>query len=120
MVDQFVGVIAYMVASLGGGFLSSWMSFNASGEPFDPRKHGNALITGTLMGLGLSIGTLALDAFDQMNNAMFALFIFGVFWTAFGVDRARASGSKMSARNALEMVQKFLTNKPTNTEPTPT
>jgi hypothetical protein len=37
-----------------------------------------------------------------MNDAMFALFLFGAFWTAFGVDRARASGSKMVARNAVD------------------
>ena len=103
MVDQFIGTIAYFIVSIGGGFLSSWMKFNASGEPFDGRKHGNALITGAVMGLGLTIGSLVLDAFDQMSDAVFAILLFTTFWTALGIDRGlRSDGSKMIARNAVD------------------
>ena len=42
--------IASVIAGLGGGFLSSWMSFNASGEEFDRR---NTAITG---GSGYGVG----------------------------------------------------------------
>ena len=102
MVDQFVGLIAYVIVSVGGTFLSSWMSFNASGEKFDPRKHGNALITGALSGLGFAIGNIVLEMFIDVSDAQFAFMLFGAFWAALGIDRARASGSKMSARNAVD------------------
>ena len=100
MVDQLIGTLIYFAAAIGGGFLSSWMSFNASGEPFSGRKHGNALITGALTGLGYAITAVAIDIFTGMNDAAFAVLVFSAFWTAFGLDRARTSGSQMIANNA--------------------
>jgi len=102
MVDQFIGTIAYFVATIGGGFLSSWMSFNASGEAFNGRKHGNALIIGALSGIGFAIANIAIDAFVGMSDALFAVTLFSAFFMAFGIDRFRSSGGDMIANNAKE------------------
>jgi hypothetical protein len=104
MVDQFIGTIAYFAVSLFGGFISSWMKINSTGEAFDPRKHANALITGTVLGLILTIGSLVLDAFDQMSDAAFAILLFVTFVGAAGFDRLRSDGNKSIARNALSLI----------------
>lgn len=102
MVDQLLGTLVYFAAAIGGGFLSSWMAFNASGEVFSGRKHGNALITGALTGLSYAITAVAIDIFTGLSDAAFAVLVFSAFWTAFGIDRARSDGSDMVARNAVD------------------
>jgi hypothetical protein len=102
MVEVLLGTIAYLFVTTFGGFLSSWMSFNASGEKFDPRKHGNALITGAMSGLGWAVANIIVESFTDMNEAVFLVTLVGAFFMAFGIDRFRADGSKMIARNAVD------------------
>jgi hypothetical protein len=78
------------------------MAFNASGEVFNGRKHGNALIIGAMSGLGFAIANIAIDAFTDMSDALFAVTVFAAFFMAFGIDRFRSSGGDMVANNATE------------------
>jgi hypothetical protein len=103
LIEEPVGVvIGFVIAGIAGGFLSSWMSFNASGEKFDSRKHGNALITGALS--GMTIGIAAVAKMDQQPEqptaADIALLLFITFLAATGIDRLRSNGSKMVTRHA--------------------
>jgi uncharacterized membrane protein YoaK (UPF0700 family) len=96
MVDQVGAIIASVLAGIAGGFLSSWMAFNASGEKFDMRKHGNALITGALSGMGLGLGIVVSAPADQgLTAAQIAIGLFSIFLAAAGIDRLRSSGSHM-------------------------
>ena len=101
MVDPTGAVIVYVIAGIAGGFLSSWMAFNASGEKFDIRKHGNALITGALTGMVLGIGLSTATAPEELTQAQFIVNALLTFGTAAGIDRLRSSGSKMTVK-ALE------------------
>jgi hypothetical protein len=109
VVEETAVIIVSVLAGIAGGFLSSWMSFNASGEKFDPRKHGNALIVGALAGIGLGIAA-ATSAPKDMTSAQALVLFFTIFLSAVGIDRLRTTGSRMVARNAqtgkLEIVNK--------------
>jgi hypothetical protein len=98
LVEEIAVIIASVLAGIGGGFLSSWMSFNASGEKWDPRKHGNALITGALAGIGLGIAA-ASSAPKNMDAAQALVLFFTIFLSAVGIDRLRTTGSRMIVRN---------------------
>ena len=101
MIDETIGFFVILASGIGGGFLSSWMAFNASGEVFSGRKHGNALITGALTGLALAIGT-SLAGVSDMTIAQFGIVVVTVFLGAVGIDRLRSSGADMAANNATE------------------
>jgi len=109
VVEETAVIIVSVLAGIAGGFLSSWMSFNASGEKFDPRKHGNALIVGALAGVALGIAA-ATSAPKDMTSAQALVLFFTIFLSAVGIDRLRTTGSKMIARNMqtgkLEIVNK--------------
>jgi len=77
------------------------MAFNASGEVFSGRKHGNALITGVLTGLALGAAVTIADPEKMTNAAIFVLAI-TTFLSAVGIDRLRSSGSDMVANNATK------------------
>lgn len=106
MVDDTTAIIAAIIAGLAGGFLSSWMSFNASGEKFDIRKHGNALITGALTGVALGIAMLsgAGTPPSEATDAQFIAGLVGIFLAAVGVDRLRSNSSNMVANKVAEKV----------------
>ena len=99
MVEAVTAIIASVIAGCAGGFLHSWMAFNASGEAFNGKKHGNAIITGALtgMGLGLAVVISANVATEQENipNAVFAVGLFAIFLAAAGIDAYRTKASKM-------------------------
>jgi hypothetical protein len=92
MIDETVSVIVFVIVGIAGGFLSSWMAWNASGETFDRRKHGNALITGAIVGLGLGIAAAVVDVSTMAMN-QWLLLVFTTFGTAVGLDRVRSSTS---------------------------
>jgi len=113
MVEAVTVIISAVLAGLAGGFLSSWMTFNASGEKFDGRKHGNALITGALTGMALGLTeVIAADVANkgEIEPALFAVGVFSIFLAAAGVDAFRSKGSKMVHKNS----------ETTTTETTPT
>jgi len=101
LVDPTVAVVASVIAGIAGGFLSSWMAFNASGEPFNGRKHGNALITGALSGMFLGAAQAAASPQEVPNN-QFILSLIGTFFAAAGIDRLRSSGSQMTTPTGLK------------------
>ena len=98
MVDETLSVIVSIVAGIAGGFLSSWMAFNASGETFSGRKHGNALIIGALSGLALGVTMVVADP-SNMTDGQFVIAVILVFLAAVGIDRLRSSGADMVANN---------------------
>lgn len=120
MVDPTGAVIVYVIAGIAGGFLSSWMAFNASGEKFDVRKHGNALITGALAGMVLGIGLSTATPPEELTQAQFLINGLLTFGTAAGIDRLRSSGSKMTAKAIEEQVQKKEATTATPPPPTTT
>jgi len=93
LVDETAAVIASIIVGIAGGFLSSWMAFNASGEEFDKRKHGNALITGAVA--GALAGAVIPTALPNMTSAAFIIYLVLLFGATIGVDRVRSSGSQM-------------------------
>src|SRR5262247_2721213 len=99
MVNELAAAIGLTIAGAAGGFISSWMSFNAKGEPFDGRKHGNALITGVLLGVAAGIAAVATDL-TALDQAAYYVLAVTTFLGAAGVDRLRSSGSKMVHKNA--------------------
>ena len=101
MIDETLAVIASIVIGIGGGFLSSWMAFNASGEQFSGRKHGNALIIGALSGLGLGVTMVVADP-ANMTEGQFILALALIFLAAVGIDRLRSSGADMVANSTAE------------------
>ena len=98
MIDETVAFITILIAGIAGSFLSYWMAFNAKGEPFDMKKHGNALITGAVAGLAFAITSAVVDT-TNMTAPQFGFLLVTTFLGAFGLDRARSSGSDMIARN---------------------
>lgn len=99
MIDETTAFFVLIAVCVGGGFLSSWMRFNASGEVFSGRKHGNALIIGAITGLGIAIGT-SLVGVDKMTVPQFGVIVGLAFVTAVGVDRLKGDGNDMVARNS--------------------
>jgi H+/Cl- antiporter ClcA len=113
LVDATTAIIGAVIAGIAGGFLSSWMKFNASGEKFDGRKHGNALITGALTGMGLGLALVIANNVmgeDDIQASVYAVGVFSVFLASAGVDAYRSKASKMIHKNAS----------PATTPPTPT
>ena len=98
MVDEFIAIVVLTALGAFGGFLSSWMAFNASGEAFSGRKHGNALIIGVISGLAVGAGVSVAGAKD-MTPAIFFVLAITTFGTAVGIDRLRSSGSQMIANS---------------------
>lgn len=119
MVDQVAAVVASVLAGIAGGFLSSWMAFNASGEKFDIRKHGNALITGALSGMALGIGAIA-TGIEDLEPQQIAIQLFTTFLASAGIDRLRSSASRMATPTALNKTEKIPeVDKTTTTEKKP-
>jgi len=85
------------MAGLAGGFLSSWMGFNSSGEKFDVRKHGNALITGALSGVALALGLVhgSQVPAEQLTAGQYIFGVFLIFLSAVGIDKLRSNTSQM-------------------------
>jgi len=104
VVDESLAIGLSLLAGLAGGFLSSFMAWNASGEKFDFRKHGNALITGTLSGLAGGVASAVLGG-EGVSTGQLALQLFGIFFGVIGIDRLRSDTSKAA-------------DKPKNPEPT--
>src|SRR5580765_1172272 len=77
------------------------MAFNASGEAFNGRKHGNALITGALSGMFLGAAQAAASP-DEIPNNQFILSLIGTFFAAAGIGRLRSSGSQMTTPAGLK------------------
>lgn len=119
VLDEVGIIIASVIAGLGGGFLSSWMSFNASGEEFDRRKHGNALITGAIAGMAAGIAFAVVLPKDA-TSAQIALSLFSTFFTTVGIDRLRTTGSKMATKDQFnkltEMIKSGKLPVPTQTQ----
>lgn len=100
MVDITTAIISSVIAGLSGGFLYSWMTFNASGEKFNGRKHGNAIISGALTGMGLGLALVIAGGAigkTEIQPAVFATGLFFIFLAAAGVDAYRSKASKMIA-----------------------
>jgi len=98
LVDAFVAIAILTALGAAGGFISSWMAWNGSGEKFDGRKHGNALITGVISGLVLGAGVSVAEP-DKMTPAIFFVLAITTFGTAVGIDRLRTSTSHAIANN---------------------
>jgi hypothetical protein len=121
MVDATTAIISAVFAGLAGGFLNSWLAFNASGETFNARKHGNALIVGALTGMALGLSLVI--AGEVVNKGdipppVFALGVFFIFLAAAGVDTFRSKASKMIAKHEEE--QQGGAGSTTTTAPPPT
>lgn len=97
MVDETLAVVSSVIAGLAGGFLSSWMGFNSSGEAFSIRKHGNALITGALSGVLLGIGFVqgAQIPAEQLTTGQYIFGVLLIFLSAVGIDKLRSNTSQM-------------------------
>jgi len=97
LVDETVAIVSGIVAGLAGGFLSSWMGFNSSGEKFDVRKHGNALITGALSGVALALGLVhgSQVPAEQLTAGQYIFGVFLIFLSAVGIDKLRSNTSQM-------------------------
>lgn len=120
VLDEVGIIIASVIAGLGGGFLSSWMSFNASGEEFDRRKHGNALITGAIAGMAAGIAFSVVLPKDA-TAAQIVVSLFSTFFTTVGIDRLRTTGSKMATRDQFDkMTEMIKSGKITPPSPSPT
>jgi hypothetical protein len=120
VLDEVGIIIASVFAGLGGGFLSSWMSFNASGEEFDRRKHGNALITGAIAGMAAGVAFSVVLPKDA-TAAQIAVSLFSTFFTTVGIDRLRTTGSKMATRDQFDkMTEMIKSGKITPPTPAPT
>jgi len=109
LIDETVAVVSSILVGLAGGFLSSWMAWNASGEKFDIRKHGNALITGGIVGL-LGGAANAIVA-TNMSTGQFIIQLVFLFGSAFGFDRARSNASDMVGKKTMAQMMDFLNSK---------
>jgi hypothetical protein len=94
MVDPLPAIIGTTLAGAFGGFLHSWMSFNATGEKFDAKKHGNAIIVGILTGLAYG-AAISLAGLDDLTKAQYWVLLIAVLTSAAGIDTLRAKLSKM-------------------------
>jgi hypothetical protein len=109
LIDETVAVVSSILVGLAGGFLSSWMAWNASGEKFDVRKHGNALITGGIVGLigGAANAIVATD----MSAGQFIIQLVFLFGSAIGFDRARSNASDVVGKKSMAQMMDFLNSK---------
>jgi len=107
MVDQVSIIVASVISGLAGGFISSWMAFNASGEEFDKRKHGNGLITGAIAGMALGLGfSIALP--KDATAAQIAISLFTTFFATVGIDKLRTNASKMTTREQFNKLTEMI------------
>jgi drug/metabolite transporter (DMT)-like permease len=120
LVDETVAIISGIVAGLAGGFLSSWMGFNSSGEKFDVRKHGNALITGALSGVALALGLVhgSQVPAEQLTAGQYIFGVFLIFLSAVGIDKLRSNTSQM-VTGIKSLKSKSTTTTTTGTTATP-
>lgn|SRR4029079_6006374 len=118
MIDETLAVIASIAVGIAGGFLSSWMAFNASGEVFSGRKHGNALIIGALSGLALGVTMVVADP-ANMTQGQFIIALVLIFLAAVGIDRLRSSGADMVANSTATKTVATSTSS-SNSNPNPT
>ena len=97
MVDETLAIASSVIAGIAGGFLSSWMAFNSSGEAFDFRKHGNALITGALSGLALGLALIqgSQTPPEQLTSGQYIFGTLLIFLSAVGIDKLRSNTSQM-------------------------
>lgn len=100
-------IVASVISGLAGGFLSSWMSFNASGEEFDKRKHGNALITGAIAGMAAGVAFAVVLPKDA-TAAQIAVSLLATFFTTVGVDRLRTTGAKMATKDQFNKITEMI------------
>jgi len=107
MVDQISVIVASVISGLAGGFISSWMSFNASGEEFDKRKHGNGLITGAVAGMALGLG-FAVALPKDATAAQIAISLFTTFFATVGIDKLRTNASKMTTREQFNKLTEMI------------
>lgn len=80
------------------------MAFNASGEKWDGRKHGNALITGALAGVIIGVAS-ALSNPEEADNASFIVTLVTTFLAAAGVDRLRSSTGHMITKENIQKLR---------------
>ena len=99
MIDELTRVIISLGVGVAGGFLSSWMGWNASGEIFNSRKHGNALIVGAVTGLAAGAAAAVIE--PNIAPAAFALQLVGIFVGVIGIDRIRTDTSQSAANRAM-------------------
>lgn len=106
MLDPLVSVgIGFAVGGLGGA-LSSYLGWNASGEPWENRKFIAGLSTGVISGIGLVFANLA--AFKTATDDFAVLALLGtVLFGALGIDMVR------------EKVGTLVSNKPSTTVTSP-
>jgi hypothetical protein len=73
------------------------MGFNSSGQEFDIRKHGNALITGAISGvaLGLAMAQGSQVPADQLTSGQYIFGTLLIFLSAVGIDKLRSNTSQM-------------------------
>jgi len=111
VVNEMSLIVGSVLAGIAGGFLSSWMAFNASGADFDRRKHGNALIVGALSGMALGLAAASTAAAKDLDPPQAAILLFTTFLASAGIDRLRSSGSQMIHRNATSGKLEITKNK---------
>jgi hypothetical protein len=75
------------------------MAWNASGEEFDRRKHGNALIIGAIT--GLAAGAAAAVINPNATTGAFILQLVGIFVGTIGIDRLRSDASASAGLRGL-------------------
>ena len=98
MIETIFATAASLIAGIAGGFVSSFMAWNESLEPFDFRKHGNALIIGTLA--GLAIGAASALVNPDISTEQLLVQIVLTFLSAAGIDRLKSSATGMVANKA--------------------
>lgn len=103
VVDQTAALIGAIITGMVGGFVSSWMSFNASGEDFNKRKHGNALITGAIT--GIVGGAIAFQVYPPQDAQQVIFLMVGILGSAIGIDKSRSNLSKMIANRVNEVAK---------------
>ena len=106
MIDPLHAAVASILAGLAGGFLSSFMAWNATLETFNFRKHGNALIIGTLTGVAAGAAVAIVN--PDISMAQLAVNLILVFLGAVGIDRLKSNATEMVAQKAVKEVKKEL------------
>jgi hypothetical protein len=77
------------------------MAFNATGEDFNVKKHGNAIITGVLTGLAAG-AAVSLTMLKELDPAQYFVILIGVVTSGAGIDTLRSKLSKMIANRKAE------------------
>lgn len=104
MIEPVHSTIASLLAGVAGGFLSSFMAWNANLEKFDFRKHGNALIIGTLSGLAIGAGSAIVNPDIELPQLLVQIVL--TFLSAVGLDRLRSNATEMVANKAITEIKK--------------